>query len=399
SVGFLLGAPGPFDRVALVSRFLLITVPTAMAIAAAVVCFETIGVLRGSIGTVVYFTLALAAIIASVPPDSPLDLTGIIVLRDSMSSSLAAQSPSFQTPIQSFAYQSGASGLQPFVWGGFSFSLELLATRVPVFLVTAGFLGVAGIAFDRFADPGDLFSLGGRFGSDTGSDTDTTAEPVEEVSADTAVSRRALATADRDGVPVGRVLRTELRMALRGQPRWWSLSYVAAVAATAVAPLGLTRSILLPTALLLPLSIWSELGAREHRYRTIELVFVNSNPVQLLLLSYTAGVAVGLPLVGPTLARFAVAGQWGAFLGGAAAVVFLPSAALAAGIWTGREGVFEIGYLITWYLGPMNGVIPFDYTAAVAATSRAGVPLLYLLLAGLGLGAAAVGRRRQVRLP
>lgn len=47
----------------------------------------------------------------------------------------------------------------------------------------------------------------------------------------------------------------------------------------------------------------------------------------------------------------------------------------------------------------MNGAIPLDYSAAVAATSRAGVPLFYLLLAGFGLVAAAVGRRRQARLP
>lgn len=398
TASFLIGGTGPVDPVALVSPFLVITLPTATVIAAVVVCFETVGVLRGSLGTAVYFVLALAAIIGSVPPNSPLDLTGLVLLRESMGTSLAAQYPSFEGAIESFAYQSEGAGLKPFEWGGLRWSVGLLATRVPVVLVAAGFLTVAGLAFDRFDDTGGPFGLRERFG-DTGSPEPSTVETVTETTADGTEPRVSLAAVDEGGVPVWRVLTTELRMALRGNPRWWYIACLSAVAVTALAPLGVTRSLLLPVVLLLPLSVWSELGTREHRYRTTELVFVNGTPDRLLVATYAAGAAVGVVLAGPALVRFGVAGQWWAFVGGAGAVAFLPSAALATGIWSERQGVFEIGYLVSWYLGPMNGLVPLDYTAALPATGRAGVPVVYLLLAGVGLVVAAVGRRRQARLP
>jgi len=168
-----------------------------------------------------------------------------------------------------------------------------------------------------------------------------------------------------------------------------------AVLATAVAPIGVVRTLVVPLALLLPLSAWSALGTRERRHRTTELVFVGSRPTRLLGATYASGVAIGLLVSVPAPVRFSLSGMDGALVGWLAAVLSLPAIALALGVWTGRSKSFEIAYLTAWYLGPVNGLGALDYVAARPSTASAGIPVVYLALTVVALGVALVGRRRQ----
>lgn len=409
AVAFALQGTGPFDPVGLLAPFALVTLPAMAVVAAASVCFEATRLLRGTAGTALYFALALVAVMLSIFPESPMDLAGIALVRDSMASSLAAQYPGFEPPIAGFAYTDQPAELRTFEWSGLAVTPASVASRVPVLGVAAGLLGLAALSFDRFDDTGgwSLPSLGGR-----GSDGDETAGEAEaradlgatgsadaEVAASTddeATDLDSLAPATTGGFRFGRVLAAEFRIAIRGRRRAWYLACAVGLAATLLAPLGALRSVVVPVALLLALPAWSGLGSRERRHRTAELVFVNSDPTRLLCGSYLAGLGLGVGLVAPALVRFALAGSWAALLGAVAGLAFLPAAALAAGVWSGRPSVFEIAYLVAWYVGPMNGAEPFDYVGAHPATSTPGVPAAYLVLAVVALGLAVVGRRRRL---
>jgi hypothetical protein len=393
---FLLQGTGPFDPIAIVTPFVVLTLPTMAVVAAAGVCFETLRPLRGTGGTVLYFVLAVVGVIISVPPQSPLDLTGLVALRQSMATSIAAQYPGFEGPFAAFAYTDSQTGLQSFRWAGLSV-VPAVVSRLPVLAVGAGLLAVSVVSFDRF-DETKGWSLGGLRRGGT---------PDETASASPSPLTTSSPSAGQDGsvslppvtatrFAVGRALAAEFKMAVRGHRRLWYVGWLAALIGTAVAPLDALQSLVVPVALLVPLPVWSSLGAREQIHRTEELVFATSNPLRLLAVSYLVGVGVGASVIAPALVRYGLGGSTSGLLGAIAAVLFLPAAALAAGVWSGRPTVFEIGYLAAWYLGPMNGLGLLDYVGATAAAGSSGVQWAYLVASAVAVAVAAVGRKRRV---
>jgi hypothetical protein len=84
------------------------------------------------------------------------------------------------------------------------------------------------------------------------------------------------------------------------------------------------------------------------------------------------------------------------------AVLFIPTLALALGVWSGTSKFFEALYVAFWYIGPINQLAVFDYMGLSRQALAQGMPLVYLVvtgaLAGAALaGAALAGRWRQVR--
>jgi hypothetical protein len=95
--------------------------------------------------------------------------------------------------------------------------------------------------------------------------------------------------------------------------------------------------------------------------------------------------------------RFLLAGDWSAFLAWAVGALFIPSLAAALGAWSSSRKLFEVVYLIWWYLGPWGGLSALDFAGASDASLASGMPPAYLA-AALGLLALALaGRWRQVR--
>jgi ammonia channel protein AmtB len=76
-----------------------------------------------------------------------------------------------------------------------------------------------------------------------------------------------------------------------------------------------------------------------------------------------------------------------------AGALFIPSMALAMGVWSGSSKLFEAVYTVWWYLGPLHQMPSLDFVGGTRASSSAG---LYLALAAGLLLAACLGRRRQV---
>lgn len=396
AVSFLLQGTGPFNLVDMGVPFILLTLPTMAVVAAAGVCFETLAPLRGTGGTALYFLLAIAGVIVSIPPESPVDLTGLAALRQSMASSIAGQYPGFEGPIISFGYTDTATGLEMFRWTGLSVG-PALVSRLPVFVIAGVLLGVSVLSFDRFDDTQawslDLLDHGS---SDAEATTDLPSTPSPELSRSSPESGLSLASVTAGGFRLRRAFMAELKMALRGHRRLWYAGCIAALVGTTIAPLGSLRTTAVPIALLLPLPVWSQLGAREQIHRTQELIFATSNPLRLLAVSYLVGVSVGTAVISPALVRYALVGSATGLVSAVTAVLFLPAAALAAGVWSGRPSLFEIGYLVAWYSGPMNGLGLLDYAGATYAPDSFEIQSGYLIAVAVAIIIAVIGRRRQL---
>lgn len=74
-----------------------------------------------------------------------------------------------------------------------------------------------------------------------------------------------------------------------------------------------------------------------------------------------------------------------------AGALFIPSLALALGIWSGGSKTFEVIYVVWWYIGPAHQIPGLDFMGTTAASSS---PAVYSMAAVLLL-MAAYWRRRQ----
>ncbi|HEX3457606.1 MAG TPA: hypothetical protein VHR97_06575, partial [Candidatus Baltobacteraceae bacterium] len=120
---------------------------------------------------------------------------------------------------------------------------------------------------------------------------------------------------------------------------------------------------------------WSQMGARESLHDTEGFVYPSLQPLRRQYLAlWIAGIALALLTGSGSLLHWFIAGNWSGVAGVVAGAVFVPTLALACGAVSGTTRLFEIVYLVLWYVGPMNNVKAFDFTqasgapAAIAAT-------------------------------
>jgi len=187
-------------------------------------------------------------------------------------------------------------------------------------------------------------------------------------------------------------------LTLTGVRWWWYVGAVGLIIAGTLAPLEIGLPYLLVAAWIWPLPLWSALGGREVRHQTQELIFSAPHPLRRQLpATWLAGVIVSVAMGSGVLARLMLAASWGHVLALVVGALFIPTLAVALGIWSGGARLFEVVYLVLWYLGPLGHLRYLDYAGATDAAVAQGMPGIFLV-ATLGLlGVAVLGRRRQVR--
>ena len=73
--------------------------------------------------------------------------------------------------------------------------------------------------------------------------------------------------------------------------------------------------------------------------------------------------------------------------------LFIPSLALASGVWSGTSKVFEILYMVIWYLGPLNKVPGLDF---IGSHSN-GYPQFFIPFSIALIAFAVFGRSKQLQ--
>src|SRR5216684_4858196 len=139
------------------------------------------------------------------------------------------------------------------------------------------------------------------------------------------------------------------------------------------------------------------MGARESRFGTRELLFSSARILRRQLPAcWFAGVAVAMLTGIGAATRLFLASQNASLLACLAGAVFLPSLALALGIWSGSGKPYEGLLTALWYIGPMNRTPGLDFTGAANGQLTLHYAVLYLALTAALLTLAFFGRVRQV---
>lgn len=374
----------------LLAPILVFCLPVLAVVAAFAVLFETVPKLRSGFGNVVWFFVWMGLLSMAFLKGGPWDLLGMKVVSNDLYRQTALR---YGEVDHSFVLGGMADerGARIFRWEGMEWTPEVLLSRLIWIAAAVGLAFLAALLFDRF-DPS-------RGQGRTRPRKPGASEPAPDLAVPAPVP-----TVHLQPLPAGArrfsflaLLRAELRLLLQGQRWWWYLVAAGLTIASLFSPLDAVRKGLLPVAWIWPLLLWSALGTREARHGTDGLVFSVAHPLSRQLpATWFSGFLLALATGGAAGLRLALAGDWAGAGAWAVGALFIPTMALALGVWSGGGKLFEILYLVLWYLGPMQRVRPLDYLGAIPEAVKSGVPVAYLAATGLLMLVAVVGRKRQL---
>jgi hypothetical protein len=381
------------DPAAMLTPFALFTLPVLAVTSAAAVLFETVRPLRAGLGNIVWFFVWTFLLIGS--GGVPFGGFGLVV--ESMRESVVAQG---LPPAGGFSL--GLTGidepLRVFDWDGLVPSGELVAGRVLVLLVAVLVAVLPALWFDRFdvartaRPPRSTADAGLVRAAELPASAAAAARPVGSVTVGSLT-----AAPIRRRPALARMVTGELRVLVSDLSRWWWL-VAAGLNVAAVAWTG-SGTAMLAAAWIWPVLVWSRLGTQnlEHGLDTLLAAYpgslVRTVAQWLAGVALTAATAVG-PLASMLLDGDAVrAAHW------VAGALFIPSLALLLGTVTRTPRVFQVLYLVAWYMA-INDVAAFDHMGIVldAAGRPAGASAVAVGGAALGMTAAALVVRRVQHL-
>ncbi|MET8619826.1 hypothetical protein [Streptomyces albidoflavus] len=380
------------DPVALFQPFLVMALPLLALTAAAALLFETVPVLRGGLGNIAWFCVALVVGIKGQSADAPFGGFGAGPAADSLRAALTEEFGKAGDHTFSLGLTQIPEPLTPFRWDGFTFGGDFLVSRLLLVAAAVALALLPALWFGRH----DPTRGGPADGASQGADAPA---PVPAYApAPAAVLALALprTAAERGGRTFGRLLAGEVRILVGGVSPWWWAVAAALTVAGLTLPLDAVTGLVLPAVWIWPVLVWSRLGSLPVEHGLEGLLGAYPTPRRRLLAAWGSGVVLTAVLGVAPLLRMAFAADLpglAAWLGG---VLFIPSLALLLGVVCRTHRVFQVVYLPLWYL-VVNQVAALDFMGAVR---EAGVPAgptpLFPLLALLLLGATflAAGTRR-----
>ena len=397
----LRGEDRTLHLVALFGPLIFLALPAAAVVASIAVLFETLPVLRGGVGNVVWFFLWTGLIVAGVPSmdrnaqapsaaETFHDFSGLGTVFISTRAALVQIHPGFPND---FALSiGGQKPSQTFLWNGIDWSSAQIAARLTWVIIAVLVALLASVFFHRF-DPARVLFARRR----AKAETSKAAEPgvVPGVAASDAWTRM-LTPLTRVGARTnfGQLVIAELRLMLKGQKWWWYLGAIGLFIACLASPLPASRSGVILAAWIWPLLLWSQMGSREARWSTRSLIFSCPDALRRQLpAEWIAGVIVAMATGGGLAIRLLLAADWPGLAGWCVAALFIPSLALALGLWSGSSKFFEALYTAWWYVGPLHHTHSLDFIGTVPASST---PAAFALLTGLLLASCWLRRRSQL---
>jgi len=378
--------------------FIFLALPAMLLTASVAVLFETLPVLRGGVGNVVYFFLWTAAIaLGATGVDDP---AGLQLLYRSTRSALRALDPSGPENFSFSLTIGGERAVRTFPWNGIDWTFHVLQGRLLWIAVAAGLALLASVFFHRF-DPARSWRKP-RTQAATSALESSSEDRAVSVSAPVSITAAHLTPLVRNpslnsarssrNSRFPQLVMSELRLMLKGQRWWWYAGAAGLIVGQLVSPQRDVRAGFLLVAWIWPILLWSQMGCREASYATSALLFSSERSLSRQLPAlWTAGVLVALLTGSGVGARLLLASDWHGLAAWCAGALFIPSLALALGIWSGSSKAFEAIYTVWWYIGPAHQLPWLDFMGTTPVSSS---PEVYALAAG-ALLVAAYWRRRQ----
>ncbi len=396
------------DLWALWSPFLLITTPAFAMTAAFAIFFESIRVLRGSAGNILFFfvwsaTLSPAIVAVSAESEFVRSIGDIYGANITLTSMADAARPTFggADPMDhahvGFSIQSDdkwKKDFKTFKWDGIHWTPTLLFTRVFWLFVALGLTSMGGMFFERFDT-----TKGRPSGARESSAQSRAMRGGFVSSAGTLLLSAPLVIS---GIAArwkfGAMIDAECRVALKGRNMWWYLFGGGMCVAQALVIDEVIRAALLGTGWLWMLPALSPGGNRERQFGVDTILWSAPHPLtRQLTASYFAGVLLTALAGAGAAIQFALSGDSSHLFAWWVGVFFIPALAIFCGVWSGVARLFEMLHVFLWYGAAMNRAPYIDYGGFSAAGMFMGLPKIFIAITIALLCGAYIGRMRQAR--
>lgn len=382
---------------ALLAPFIYSTLPTMAIVAALAIMFETITFLRGGFGNIAYFFLWVGyntmELIMNTKGSLKAgnDLLGINPIISSMINSASAAFPDYHSQFV-IGMTSVFNGVKTFEWQGVQWTANMVAGRLLWVLAALFLASASALFFDRFDTARIMKSKKSDKTGASGAGKSVMLTVLNRV--------KISGIYEKLNIKSGfvRILSGELMLMLKGLSGWCYLVLLVLNLAALVCPIDTVQQMVLPLTLIMPLLVWSSMGVREKYSRTQQLVFISPGLMKhqfyAMLLS---GIITATLSAGGVVIRFAAEGMWINVAALAAAALFISALALLCGVWSGSSKVFEVLYMVIWYIGPLNKMEYLDFMGATRASTGIHMYGYYFIAALLLAGMALLGRIHQTK--
>jgi len=395
-IQFLQGENTQINLFTFLSPFVFIVMPLMALVAAAAVLFEAVSFLQGGFGNIVYFFAFITFLplfmenptLKQYPAFEP---TGLGILASEMGKAVTAIYPEYNGD---FSLGGGiVKATKVFTWKGVHWTPEIILARFSLLALAILLILVATLFFDSF-DPSH--SRPRRIKNAAADSTPTpasTSQALPNVQL-TPLTLSPLGNKVANRFSFFNVLIAELKLLLKGQRWWWYVIMAGIIIACLVNPSTAVREFALPIAWVWPILIWSAIGNREIHNNVQQLAFSSASPLlRQLPAQWLAGFIVTLLISIGAIIRFTVDGDSVGLLALLSGAIFIPSLALASGVWSGTSKLFETLYMLIWYLGPLNKIMELDYIGSHGN----GRPEFFIPFSIALIVFAFIGRTRQIR--
>jgi hypothetical protein len=373
---------------AFLSSFVFIVMPVMALVAAFAVLFEAIPFLSGGFGNIVYFFafVMMIPLTMEITTNNPaLEPLGMALMKEDMTQEILKVFPDYDGSFMLGGLDTDIIGT--FTWNGIDWTPAVIATRFGFIALAVGLTLLAAIFFDRFdpsrGKPMRMKSIAAH-----------SAEPESALPASAPAVNLTPLNRAANRFSFFNVLLAELKLLVKGLRWWWYIGAVGLIFASLIATVETVRQSLLPLAWAWHILLLSPIGNRETRDNVQQMAFSSASPLwRQLPAQWLAGFLVTFLMGSGAMLKFILSGDMVGLLAFVSGALFIPSLALALGVWAGTSKPFEIVYLAIWYLGPLNNVARLDF---IGAQSN-GYPQLFIPLSLALIAFAFFGRSRQLK--
>jgi hypothetical protein len=400
AIQLLQGENTQIDLFTFLSPFIFIVIPLMALVAAFAVLFEAVSFLQGGFGNIVYFFAFISfiplfienATFKQYPAFEP---TGLGILASDMGKAVTAIYPEYNGDFSLGG--EFVTATKVFTWDGVQWTPEMILARFSLIVLSIMLVFFAALFFDRF-DPSRSKPRSVRIKRAASASASVLFDQTQDKPAPTSQALSAVhltplnKTANR--FSFFNVLMAEVKLLLKGQRWWWYIVMAGIIIACLFVPSVAVREFALPIAWVWPILLWSAIGNREIHNNVQQMTFSSASPLlRQLPAQWLAGFIVTLLVSIGAIIRLTVDGDSVGLLALFSGAFFIPSLALASGVWSGTSKPFEIVYMLIWYLGPLNKITELDYIGSYGN----GRPEFFIPLSIVLIIIALIGRTRQIR--
>lgn len=377
---FVRGESYSIEIMKIVTPFLLLALPACLIVSVISIAFEIIPFLTGTIGNVIYFFTWIVLIVLSVSKIESV-FTDIFGMNAAISMIIEQMKLNFKALQGVDGFSLGASGrisdnIKTFVMNNVNIKSNIFIGRF--FWITVAFLLIVllSLIFRR-----SLLLEKKAYGK--------MSKIKEETSYECNLKERIVTLTplfeNRTYLNNLSIINDELKIIVKALPAWWYIFTIIFSICAAFTTGEVQNKIFIPLIWILPIVIWAKLGSAEKKFNMETYLFTYNNyRSSQLINSFIASFIFTILINTGILIRFILTNNIIGALYILMAAFFVTSLGIFVGNATGSSTVFEVVYLMLWYVGILNGLPQLNFLGTSQKVSNINIPSLFFII-GAGL--------------